>query len=170
MKRTPLTASSVRRQTAWLGGLGIAALVGLFAFTFLLTKPKIPWLPFSPAALATARAEGKTVMVDFTANWCLTCQMNSKTAIETEAVSKLIETNGVLPLLADWTDRSPVIKKALNDLGRNSIPILAIWPPDARDDEAIVLDDVITQSQLLEALEAAGPSRGAQAGLPGPPP
>jgi thiol:disulfide interchange protein len=167
--RTPLTAGSSKRWTAWLGGLTVAALIGLFAFMFLLTKPKIPWLPFSPATLAAARAEGKTVMVDFTANWCLTCQTNSKITIETEPVHELIQENQVVPLLADWTDRSPVIKKALNGLGRNSIPILAIWPAGAADDEVIILDDLITQGQLLDALRRAGPSRGAateESGIP----
>jgi len=167
--RTPLTAEASKRVTAWIGGLAVAALIGLFAFTFLLTKPLIPWQPFSPAALATARAEGKTVMVDFTANWCLTCQTNSKTAIERQAVLELVEANGVLPLLADWTDRSPVIKKALNDLGRNSIPILAIWPADAPDDQVIILNDVITKDQLLEALKSAGPSKDARPPSPVPP-
>ena len=59
---------------AWCGGAAVAALVGLFAFTVLLQSPKIPWQPFSPAAVEQARAEGKTVMVDFTANWCPNCK------------------------------------------------------------------------------------------------
>ncbi len=168
--RTPLTAGSRKQWTAWLGGLAVAALIGLFAFLFLLTPPKIPWLPFSPTTLATARAEGKTVMVDFTANWCLTCQTNSKVAIETQPVHELIQKNQVVPLLADWTDRSPVIKKALNDLGRNSIPILAIWPAGAADNEVIILDDLITKGQLIKALRLAGPSRGAPAESSGAPP
>ena len=74
---------------------------------------------------------------------------------------ELVERNGVVPLLADFTDRSPALKKTLNELGRNSIPVLAIWPAGAPHEKVIILDDVISERQLLEALEAAGPSRDA---------
>ena len=77
-------------------------------------------------------------------------------AIEKREVLALVEKNRVVPLLADWTDESPVIKKALNELGANSIPLLAIWPPHG---EAIVLKDLVTKGQVLDALTKAGPSK-----------
>jgi thiol:disulfide interchange protein len=157
--RTPLTTAMHRRATAWLGGSFAAALVGWFAFTVLFQQSIIAWQPFSPQALAQAKAEGKTVMVDFSADWCLTCKSNLKFAIETKAVQNLIASNGVVPMLADWTDESPTIKKALNDLGYNSIPVLAIWPANPRGKDVIVLSDLLSENQVLEALEAAGPSK-----------
>ncbi|MGD0655040.1 MAG: thioredoxin family protein [Thermoguttaceae bacterium] len=157
--RTPLTASINTRLTAWLGGALAAALVGWFAFTILFLQSKIPWQPFSPQALAQARAEGKTVMVDFSAGWCLTCKTNLKLAIDTDAVYELVKANGVVPMLADWTDQSPMIKKALNDLGYNSIPVLAIWPANSQGQEPIILSDLLSESQVLEALKTAGPSK-----------
>lgn len=175
--RTPITAGSGARFMAWIGGLVIAVAVGWFGFRYLFdiaevkyvgedsgavggdTKDKFRWHRFSPEALAKARAEGKTVMVDFWAKWCLTCQTNSKVAIETDAVCELIEKNQVVPMLADWTDESPTIKKALHDLGYNSIPLLAIWPAESKDAKPIILSDLISQSQVLDALEKAGPSK-----------
>jgi thiol:disulfide interchange protein len=154
--RTPLTAGFEGQLAAWGGGTLVAALVGVFAFTVLFWEPIIPWRPFSPEALAKARSQGRTVMVDFTADWCPNCQFNSRFAIERTEVLALVQKNRVLPLLADWTDQSPAIKKALNELGANSIPLLAIWPPDG---EAIVLKDVLTKTQVLGALAKAGPSR-----------
>ena len=71
---------------------------------------------------------------------------------------ELLRANDVVPLLADWTDHSPEIKQTLNELGYNSIPLLAIWPAQPPGAEPIVLPDVITQSQLLGTLEKAGPS------------
>ncbi len=160
--RTPLTAGPGRQFAAWLGGPAVAVLVGWFAFTVMLEEPKIAWQAFSPEAVARAQAEGKTVMVDFSANWCPNCKSNLKFAIETESVRRLIAANGVVPMLADWTDPSPVIKKALNDLGYNSIPLLAIWPGQAKKDAAgqkpIVLSDLLPESQVLAALKEAGPS------------
>ena len=157
--RTALTAPWHAKAAAWCGGSAVAVLVGLFAFTVLVQEPTIPWQPFSPEALERARADGKTVMVDFTANWCPNCKTNSKFAIETKAVGELIQANGVVPLLADWTDESPIIKKALNDLGCNSIPQLAIWPAQPSAKKVIVLSDLLRESQVLDGLNEAGPSK-----------
>lgn len=156
--RTPITAGRAANVTAWVGGTMVAAAIGLFAFTLLLHESKMPWRPFSPEALAQARAEGKTVMVDFTADWCLTCKTNLKLSIDTERVRQRVQENGVLPMLADWTNESPMIKRALNDLGKNSIPVLAVWPADPNA-EAIVLTDLLSESEVLDALEEAGPSK-----------
>ena len=156
--RTPMTAGPRGRAAAWLGGIVSAILVGVFAFTVLLYESKMPWRPFSPEALAQARADGKTVMVDFTADWCPTCKMNLKLAIDTQDVRDLVEKNRVVPLLADWTDQSPMVKKALNDLGYNSIPLLVTWPA-GRSDDVIVLADLLSERQVLDALKKAGPSK-----------
>jgi thiol:disulfide interchange protein len=157
--RTPLVASSGQKLAAWIGGPAVAAAVGFFAFTFLLQESKIPWQPFSPESLQRARSNGRTVMVDFSANWCPTCKWNLKVAIETDAVRDLIKTNRVVPMIADWTDRSPIIKKALNDLGYNSIPLLVIWPSTPPEAKPIILPDLMTQDRVLEAIKQAGPSR-----------
>jgi thiol:disulfide interchange protein len=156
--RTPLTQPA-RRTVAWCGGTAVAALVGVFAFTVLMEPPKIPWKPFSPAAVAQARAENKTVMVDFTASWCPNCKTNSRIAIEREAVLQMVVANRVEPLLADWSDKSSTIKKALNELGCNSIPVLAIWPAEPPDSKPIVLTDLLSEGQVLDALKKAGPSK-----------
>ena len=141
----------------------MAAAAGWASFALLLPHDALlPWQPFSTAALTKLRAEGKTVMVDFTADWCLTCKTNLKFAINTPGVLQWIQSNNVVPLLADWTDGSQEIKDMLSTLQSNSIPVVAIFPGD-RPDEAIVLRDLITQGRLLEALKQAGPSQSAVA-------
>lgn len=153
--RTPLTASAAARNTSWVGGMMSVALSGLFAFTALIPSEGIPWKEYSPANLAAAQKSGNVVMVDFTADWCLTCKWNLKTAINTEATREVVEANNVKPLLADWTERSDTIKQALEELQSRSIPLLAIYPA-GRPEDVIVLRDTITESQLLEALAQAG--------------
>ncbi len=158
--RIPLTVSRSLRAAAWGAGILGATAVGVFGFTVLLENPKLQWTPFTPERLDQARAEGYTVMVDFTADWCPNCKWNLAFAIETDRVAELVARNKVLPLLADWTDQSPLIKDFLTQrLRRQSIPVLAIWPAGASDQEAIVLDGTLLESQVIEALKQAGPSK-----------
>ena len=151
----------------WLQAGGIVTTVGVLAFTFLgPVASVIPWEPFSRERLADLRQKGATVLVDFSADWCMTCKYNLATAIETSKVKAEIERNRVVPLLADWTDGSPEIKVMLESLQSKSIPVLAIFPPARSGDrppEPIVLRDLITETQVLSAIREAGPSRAASA-------
>jgi len=147
----------------WVQAAAIAAVVGSLAFAFLgPVKSLLPWEPFSRARLAELRQRGATVLVDFSADWCMTCKLNLATAIETNRVKAAIETNRVVPLLADWTEESAEIKSMLETLQSRSIPVLAVFPAGGPDDpprDPIILRDLITESQVLEALKQAGPSR-----------
>jgi thiol:disulfide interchange protein len=147
----------------WVQAAGVAALVGSLSFALLGPVASIiPWEPFSRSRLAELRRSGATVMVDFSADWCMTCKLNLATAIETDRVKSLVEANHVVPLLADWTEESPEIKAMLESLQSRSIPVLAIFPaeqPGQPAPEPIVLRDLITESQVLAAIRAAGPSR-----------
>jgi thiol:disulfide interchange protein len=157
--RVPLWAEFVDKRRAWMQGIASAALLGGTAFYFLSpSEAALPWQPYSQEALAAARAEGKTVLVDFTADWCLTCKLNLSTAINREDVRQLVEKNGVVPMIADWTDKNPTIKQALAELNSVSIPLMAIYPADPNA-EVIVLPDLLTQGKVIAALEKAGPSR-----------
>ena len=147
----------------WVQGAALAAAIGTAAFMFLgPVKKVIEWeQPFTRARLAELREQGSTVMVDFSADWCPTCKFNLATAIETNRVKAAVEKNRVVPVLADWTDGSLEIKQMLESLQSKSIPLLAIFPAAKSGGplpEPIVLRDLITESQVLEALERAGPS------------
>ncbi len=155
--RTSLVEPLPRKLKAWAQGAAFAAVVGYCAFTWLVPHPSIiPWKPFSQAELARLRGEGRTVLIDFTANWCATCKWNLFSAIETEAVREMIERNKVVPLLADWSEESPEIKDMLASLQSASIPLLAIFPPGK---QPIVLRDLIAKQAVLDALQEAGPSQ-----------
>jgi len=147
----------------WVQGATIGVAVG--TASFLLLGPVasvIDWqTPFTRARITELREQGNTVLVDFSADWCLTCKANLRFAIETPRVRTAIERNRVVPVLADWTEPSDEIKLALESLGSKSIPVLAIFPagePGAPPPEPIVLRDLLTEAQVLEAIERAGPS------------
>ncbi len=157
--RVPAYAEAHRIRTAWMAGT-VTTLVGaVLAFSFLgPVKHDVPWIPYNEAVLAKHRSEGRTVMIEFTARWCLTCQSNMKFAIDRPRVAELVDENGVVPLLADWSEESDEIFSKIKELNSLSIPLLAIYPADASQ-EPIILRDAITESQLLDALKAAGPSQ-----------
>ena len=73
-------------------------------------------------------------------------------------MAEWVDQNGVVPILADWSEESDEIFSKIKELNSLSIPLLAIYPADASQ-EPIILRDAITESQLLEALKAAGPSQ-----------
>lgn len=155
--RVPPYAETKQIRSVWLTGLGTIAAGAIISFSmFGPIKHQLPWEDYNEAQLAEYRRQGRTVMVEFTARWCLTCQANMRYAIDRKQVADLCKENNVITMLADKSEPSPAIDKKLQELGSNSIPLLAIYPPDT---EPIVLRDTITQRQLLSALEEAGPSR-----------
>jgi thiol:disulfide interchange protein len=159
--RTPLYADLNKRVLAWGQGAAVAALVGWFAFTWLVPRPALlPWQPYSRPELARLASENCTVMVDFTAEWCPNCKWNLHYVINTEDVRDAVDAGGIVPLVADWTHPSPEIKDMLEALGSNSIPVLAIFPA-SRPNEPIVLYDLLSKREILDALKKAGPSANA---------
>jgi thiol:disulfide interchange protein len=113
---------------------------------------------FSVEALEAEVAAGKTVFIDFTAAWCMTCKVNERTVIQSDEVQQTIEELGVVTLVGDWTNRDETITRVLRQYGRSGVPFYAVFPA-GRIDDPIVLPEVITRSLLIDALEQAGPSR-----------
>jgi thiol:disulfide interchange protein DsbD len=124
----------------------------------------IAWEPFSKRRLEELVNGGKTVFVDFTADWCLTCKANEAAAIERPEVARLIRENGVVALRADKTIPAPEVDETLRRLGNKaaSIPFYAIFPGRVAS-KPILLDGLLTSpGPIVQALRRAGPSRGAK--------
>lgn len=157
--RVPAYAEMPKKFTAWSAGIASIALGAFVSFGYFgPVNSELPWVPYSEAQLAKLRNDGKTVMVDFTANWCVNCQLNTRFAIERAGVAEIVAENDVVPMLADWTEPSDEIRAKLDELQSNSIPLMVIYPGDAVK-EPIVLRDVLTEGQVIAALEEAGPSQ-----------
>ena len=112
----------------------------------------LDWEPFSRQLVQDLRASGKTVFVDFTAAWCLSCQVNKRVALNDSRVVAQFETLGVVPVQADWTSRDPEITRALADFGRNSVPLYVLYSggPDSEPD---ILPELLTPGLVLDALK-----------------
>lgn len=118
----------------------------------------LPWQPFTVGKLEEYTSERRTVMVDFTADWCPTCKVLEVKTLNTDRVRSVVEQNGVIPLLADWTKANAEISEMLELLGSKQIPVLAIFPAD-RPNEPIVLRGWYSTDTLIEKLNQAGPSK-----------
>lgn len=114
----------------------------------------INWQPWSTEALAAARATGHPVLVDFTADWCVTCQANKKTSLEIEAVRRRLEETATVALLGDYTLRDDAISRELRRFGRAGVPLVLVYPRQAEADP-IILPELLTPSLVLQALDQA---------------
>ena len=118
-------------------------------------EPIGDWSPFSLANLAElAIGQGKTVMVDFGAEWCISCKALENTVLHTDAVDQAIERAGVATLYADYTDYPPEIEATLESLRCQGVPVVALFPADDPY-RPIVFRGGYTQGQLIEAIATA---------------
>ncbi len=111
----------------------------------------INWVPFSQARLQAELAAGHSVFLDFTADWCITCKFNERTAINTSVVRALFGSKKVIPMKADWTNANPEITAALKSFGRVGVPLYVIYP-GGNASAPVVLPELLTESILADAL------------------
>jgi thiol:disulfide interchange protein DsbD len=109
----------------------------------------LPFEPFSPERLAELRGQGTRVFIDFTADWCLTCQVNERVAFTAEVRDRFAE-KGVVLLEADWTLRDDSIGRALEGYGRQGVPLYVLY---GRDGEPRLLPEILSPGILLDALD-----------------
>ena len=114
----------------------------------------IDWQQWSPEVVTQARAAGKPVLVDFTADWCLTCQVNKKIAIEIPSVRRKLKEINAVALVGDYTHFPDSITAELNRFNRAGVPLVLVYPKNA-DAEPIVLPAFLTPGIVLDALDQA---------------
>jgi thiol:disulfide interchange protein DsbD len=114
----------------------------------------IKWKPFSLDGLEASLRENKTVFIDFTADWCLTCKVNEKAVMSDEEVADKFRSAGIVAIRADWTNRNPEITRLLARFGRSGVPLYVLFPA-GKPTKPIVLPEVITKSIVIDAIERA---------------
>ncbi len=119
------------------------------------------WQPWSADAVQHALAAGQPVFVDFTASWCLSCQVNERVALDRPEVMQAFAAANVVLLRADWTREDPAITQALTDLGRSGVPVYALYTPGQSAPQ--LLPQVLTPGIVTGALSGLHKSPASQA-------
>ena len=145
--RVRLAALAIALPISWYG---VADQLGLR----LMPSHELAWEDWSESRMNSHLAEGKPVLVDFTADWCTTCKYNEVTALNVASTKKFVEENGVVAMKADFTEESPEIKKWLVRFKAGGVPLLVIFPP-GDSSKPIVFDGIVTRGQVLARLEEA---------------
>jgi thiol:disulfide interchange protein DsbD len=109
--------------------------------------------PFSPERLSELQAQGKPVFVNFTAAWCITCQVNEKAALSSPKVAQAFAQAGMAYLKGDWTRRDAVIARALAEHGRAGVPLYLVYGADGGEPQ--VLPQILTEGDVIAAVNKA---------------
>jgi thiol:disulfide interchange protein DsbD len=122
------------------------------ATTSKLIAQESGWQPFSPQRLAALRAQGKPVFVDFSAAWCLSCQVNERVVLDPPDVEQAFRERGVVMMRADWTNHDDAITAALAQLGRSGVPTYALYSGGPQSAPTL-LPEVLTTGIVIDALK-----------------
>lgn len=143
--------------------VAVAALVGALSIPTFLEKPAqekqdsasaAQWRRFDQAEIGRLVAQGHTVFVDVTAEWCVTCIVNKKMVIDRDPVASALSADGIVAMRADWTSPDPAIAAYLGQHSRYGIPFNAVYGPGAP--HGVLLPEVLSESTVLDALRKAG--------------
>lgn len=146
----------ILKSPSWRAGmvaLGVLLVLGSFVGAASLTRATPNgWIGYTPERLAQARAAGKVVIVDFTAEWCLNCKVLEANVLDTPRVLEALRDPRVQPMRVDLTGNNPEGNKLLGEVGRVTIPTLVVFAPDGRQ---TLNADSYTIEQVLRGIEEA---------------
>ena len=150
-----IVAASAVGGALWLG-IPSAAMIQSFSQHSSATPESgsaLHWEAFSPARLEELRKANRAVLLDFTAAWCVTCQVNKRLVFGSKVVVDALSARDITLLRADWTNQDEEIGKAIESYGRRGVPVNVLYFPDSTH-APYLFPSVLTPEMVLEQLES----------------
>lgn len=149
-------AAAILILSAWftLGNQFAAGNSSVAAQTTTASNAPLDWQPFDNQAIADELAAGRPVFVDFTADWCITCQVNKSRVLHSPEVVEAFEKSNTTAFIADWTRRDERIRLELEKFGKAGVPLYLVYSPD-RPNSPEVLPELLTRARVMESLQKA---------------
>ena len=127
-------------------------------------SPQADWEPYNTGNLQHYRDQGKAVLVNFTAAWCITCLVNEKVVLASDEIRTELRERSIVYMKGDWTNRDPTITRVLEQYGRSGVPLYLYFPRDPESNIA-VLPNILTRDVVLQVFETdAAPHNDKQPG------
>ncbi|ORC34503.1 hypothetical protein B4O97_12750 [Marispirochaeta aestuarii] len=147
------TLTSLALAAGIAASLAVLPVSGTTGENPAVTAADVPegWNSFSSEAVGTARAEGKPVFIQFTADWCLTCKTNQLTVFSRDDVNASFEELGVVRFYGDYTNRNEEIDKWIKDFNKAGVPVYALYPPGR--EEPVLLPEILTPAIMINTLK-----------------
>jgi thiol:disulfide interchange protein DsbD len=155
--RTRLASARGRLLGTGIAAAGAAAAILLAAFSttpeagiaHAAPQDRLTYEPFTAERLAALEAAGKPVFVNLTASWCVTCLINERVALDSDAVRQAFGARGIVALKGDWTTQNPEITALLQQFGRSGVPLYLFY---SGGHEPVILPQILTAASVLDAL------------------
>ena len=150
----------VLRLAAWRILIVVSLLIAMLGLRGVVTNfdrvtsqsvSSIVWLPWSSSQVSKDREMGRAVFVDYTAAWCITCQVNKRLVLDDQTIIAAFKKNNVTTYRADWTSRDAEITKSLSDFGRSGVPVYVYYPPNQK--APIVLSEILGDEDIFDLFE-----------------
>jgi thiol:disulfide interchange protein DsbD len=145
------------RPVALTAGAAVLAALAIAAVVWPQGASELPSEPYSPQRLAELHAQGRPVFVNYTAAWCVSCQVNDRVALSTSATIDAFRRHNVAYLKADWTKKDAVIAADLARHGRAGVPLYLVY--GGAGGEGVILPNILTEGVVIRALDAAATGR-----------
>ena len=145
--RTLIAAFSIAMGAIAVWAMGQNIVKPLEASAVTATSER--WQAWAPGRVEQLTAQGRSVLVDFTAAWCATCQYNKTTTLSNAGVLADIDAKNVALLRADWTRRDPAVTAVLAQLGRSGVPVYVIYKPGRAP---VLLSEILSVDEVRAEL------------------
>jgi len=131
---------------------GLAVVLAVLAFGFFFSKERIEWQPYDAKLIETARAEGRAVLIKFTADWCMNCEVVDQAVYQRKDIAELIKDKGVVPIKGDTTrEDQPATLALKNEYSEPGVPVTILLLPGR--DEPVRIQELFFAEKLKELLQ-----------------